>query len=330
LTKKFSLKICIIGAGRLGTSLAASIVKKNNPLVLLASMASRSDKSLDNARAFLNRQDLNILFTKNNFEGARLANCIFICTPDDEIEKVCRQIFEDSRLAEKAGGIRGRHLSSLRRGNDVKISETKKMFVLHFSGSKKTDVLDSARQKGVSITCMHPLKSFASIKESVKTMKNTVYGVTYDRSDVEIKETVDTLLDLLEGRQIFIENNIKPLYHACACIASNYLVNLMNFAVETGQEAGLDPEVFLQGILNLSEGTMENIKKLGAKKALTGPIARGDLGTVREHVENLRNLKNTDLRKAYGFMGIMTAKIAFENSWIDDITYKKMLEILKS
>lgn len=302
--KKFPLKICIIGVGRLGTSLACIIIKKNNPQVSVISIASRSDESLNNAKDIINMPDLKILFTKNNLAAAHQANCIFICTPDDEIEKVCRELFENSKLH-------------------------KKLFVIHFSGSKKTDVLNSAKQKGASVACMHPLKSFASVAESVKTMENTLYGVTYDRNDSEIKEVVDLLLDLLAGKHIFIENSIKPLYHACACIASNYLVSLMNFAVETGEEIGLAPEVFLKGILNLSEGTMTNIKKLGTKKALTGPIARGDISTIKEHIDNLKNLKNTELSKAYGFMGTMTAKIAFENNWIDDKTYKKLLEILK-
>jgi len=75
--------------------------------------------------------------------------------------------------------------------------------------------------------CIHPLKSFASVLESVKTMENTLYGVTFDRKDPEIKKVVELLLDLLGGQQIFVENSIKPLYHACACIASNYL--LMNY-----------------------------------------------------------------------------------------------------
>ena len=195
--EKFPLKICIIGAGRLGTSLAYIIIKKNNPQVSVTSIASRSDESLNNAKDIIkNMPDLNILFTKNNLAAAHQANCIFICTPDDEIEKVCRELFEDSKLHEI-------------------------LFVMHFSGSKKMDALNSAKKEGASVACMHPLKSFASVAESIKTMENTLYGVTYDKNDSEIKKVVDLLLDLLAGKQIFIENSIKPLYHACACIASN-------------------------------------------------------------------------------------------------------------
>ena len=74
--------------------------------------------------------------------------------------------------------------------------------------------------------------------------------------------------------------------------------------------------VFLSGLLNLSEGTLLNIKKLGTKKALTGPIARGDISTINEHIEIIKSLKREDIKEFYEVMGKKTAKIAYENTWI--------------
>ncbi|MCE5328753.1 DUF2520 domain-containing protein [bacterium] len=329
MEKTFFLKISIIGAGRLGLTLAYSIIKKDNPAVSVVSVSSRSDKSLDTAKEILFKQDSNILFTKNNLLAASVSNCIFICTPDDEIENACRSIFEEGKNADtenyeclSRGSFRKNHAKTY-------AFNPEDMTVIHFSGSKKTDILISAEEKGASVACMHPLKSFASVLESAKTLDNTLYGVTYDPADKRIQKTIDILADFLKGRTIFVDNDKKTLYHACACIASNYLVSLMDFAVGVGKEIGLNPEAFLSGILNLSEGTMANIKKFGTKKALTGPIARGDLSTIQEHVKSLKNLKTRQFMEIYGIMGKKTAEIAFENKWIDDKTYKKLLYVLK-
>ena len=93
---------------------------------------------------------------------------------------------------------------------------------------------------------MHPLKSFASAPEAVKTLENTLYGVTYDKNDIKIKKIIDILIKILKGRTIFVENDKKTLYHACACIASNYLVSLMDFAMDAGSEVGLDRGSFFK------------------------------------------------------------------------------------
>ncbi|MEI7615264.1 MAG: DUF2520 domain-containing protein, partial [Actinomycetota bacterium] len=207
------------------------------------------------------------------------------------------------------------------------IKNPAEMTVFHFSGSKKTNILDSAGKAGASVACMHPLKSFASPIEAAKTLENTLYGVTYERNDARAKKNTEILLTVLKGRNIYVENDKKTLYHACACIASNYLVTLLDFAVEVGAETGLDPEIFLSGLINLSEGTLVNIKKSGTKKALTGPIARGDISTIREHAERINTLNREDIKELYAFMGKKTAKIALENTWINDKTYNELVKI---
>lgn len=307
MLKNTKLKISIIGCGRLGLTLAFAISKEKHPEISVVSTSSRSDKSLNNAREILNKYGENILFTKDNFLAASISNCIFICTPDDKIKEVCDEIFNPAFNF-----------------NPAEIS------VFHFSGLKKIDVLNSAKAAGASVACMHPIKSFASVSESIKTLEDTLYGVTYDKSDAKIRNIIKSLADVLKGRTIFVENDKKTLYHISACIASNYLVSLLDIAIETGELLQLNPEIFLSGLINLSQGTLNNIKKLGTKKALTGPIARGDLSTIKEHIESLKKLKRKDLLQTYQILGEKTAKIAFENKWIDDKTYNELSVILNN
>jgi predicted short-subunit dehydrogenase-like oxidoreductase (DUF2520 family) len=302
--KENELKICIIGCGRLGLTLALAISKANNPKISIVSAASRTDKSLNYAKRILNKYKENILFTKDNLLAASVSNCIFICTPDDKIQQVCEEISTRSNLKQKS--------------------------VIYFSGLKKISILDLAKKAGASVACMHPIKSFANVLQSVKTLSGTLYGITYDKEDMNIQAVINKLLNLLNGKSIYVEDNKKALYHISACIASNFLVSLIDTAIETGKLLELNPEIFLNGLLNLSEGTLKNIKKVGSKKALTGPIARGDLDTIKEHINSLKELDRNDLLLIYKCLGEKTAKIALENEWINNKIYQDLLLILNN
>ena len=330
MEKKTTLKISIIGSGRLGSTLAYAINNSGSQEAEIVSVSNRTEKTLAAAKELLGDSSRKILFTVNNFLAASISNCIFICTPDDVIEKACSEIFNtvmDFKKEENKKAFSNKTEKNIK--SKFNFMDTKEMAVFHFSGSKKTDVLKSARKAGASAACMHPLKSFASVLEAAETLENTLYGVTYDNNDIGIKKTIDILIKILKGRTIFVENDKKTLYHACACIASNYLVSLMDFATDTGTEVGLDASVFLSGLLNLSEGTLLNIKKLGTKKALTGPIARGDISTINEHIEIIKSLKREDIKEFYDVMGKKTAKIAYENNWIIKKTHDELLKLFK-
>jgi predicted short-subunit dehydrogenase-like oxidoreductase (DUF2520 family) len=331
MEKTTALKISIIGIGRLGSTLAFAISSKNLKEASIVSVSGRKDKTLADAEELLRGSAKEILFTHDNLDAAKISNCIFICTPDGEIRNTCSQIFKAGGTpAEKESGniFSGQANASAQKNEGIKNPE--ELTVIHFSGSKKTDVLDSARTAGASVACMHPLKSFASARESAMTLENTLYGVTYDKNDIKAQKTLEILLRILKGRAVFVDNDKKTLYHACACIASNYLVSLMDFAADAGSEVGLDPQVFLSGLVNLSESTLLNIKKMGTKKALTGPVARGDISTIKEHIEILNSINRDDIREMYEVMGKKTAKIALENTWINDKTYNELIKILKN
>jgi predicted short-subunit dehydrogenase-like oxidoreductase (DUF2520 family) len=330
MEKNIVLKICIIGSGRLGSTLAYAIANANSLQASIVSISSRSDKTLSAVKELLGNSANKIFFTHDNLCAAQKSNCIFICTPDDEIEKTCREIFETGQAVnDKRAGDASLEGKGLREKSDIGITNPAGMTVIHFSGSKKTNILSSANKAGASVACMHPLKSFASPAEAIKTLEGTLYGVTYEKNDIKAKKSINILSSLLKGSIIFVENDKKTLYHACACIASNYLVSLMDFATDAGSEVGLDPRVFLGGLVNLSEGTLLNIKKLGTKKALTGPIARGDVSTISEHMETLKCLKREDIKELYEIMGEKTAKIALENNWINSEIYDELVKILE-
>ena len=297
------INLCIIGAGRLGTTISRAFAGGEQCGIKLKAVSSRTGKSLIRVKKALGEQAAGIYFTKNNTEAASVADCVLICTPDDTIKRVCAEIFKEKKR-----------------------NHSKKYYIIHFSGSKSLKVLDAARAAGAEVASVHPLKSFASIDEAIKTLPGTVFGLTY--SSKKSREIAEKLVKCLGGEIIFVDDNKKPLYHAAACVASNYLVTLLDYAVRINQKIGINPQDSLKGLMNLAEGTLENIKRMGTAKSLTGPIARGDTGTIKEHMESFKKFFTDEEMLIYRIMGIETAKIAYRNKWLKEKILKELKEIL--
>ncbi len=309
MNKNKKINIAIIGAGRLGTTIAYTINSKNKKNMKIVSMSSTTKKSLDRAKKILGTSTKKILFTQNNKEAAAKANCIFICTPDDIIKKVCRGLFSQKK--------------------QTKTKQKKQnIFAIHFSGSKPLKDLESAKEAGAGILSLHPLKSFASIPAAIKTIKNTEYGITFNTPEEE--GLAKRIVESLGGHSIIVEDNKKPLYHAAACVASNYLVTLIDYAVYINEKIGINPKDSIKGLLSLVGGTVKNIGVAGTKKSLTGPIARGDTGTIKDHMKNFKEHLSDEDTEIYRLMGKKTAGIAKQNGWIEDKVYNKLIDTLKT
>jgi predicted short-subunit dehydrogenase-like oxidoreductase (DUF2520 family) len=297
-------KICIIGAGRVGTTFAAAILNANIPGVKLAAISSSSEQSLKRAVKILGKKAGSTPFFNSNIECAKLADCVLISTPDDAIEKVAEEIVDADPQT-----IEG------------------KLFI-HFSGAKSLKVFASVAKAGGFTASIHPIKSFASIENSISTLPGTIYGVTYpENKDKTTKEYIDFFIASMGGKIVEVDDSKKSMYHAAACVASNYLVSLVNYAVKIHESIGIKPEDSLSGLTGLIEGTVANIKNLGTRKALTGPIARGDTGTVKEHMDKFKLFMKPGEENIYKTMGLETAIIAFGNGWINKGTLEEFIRI---
>jgi predicted short-subunit dehydrogenase-like oxidoreductase (DUF2520 family) len=303
MEKTTSIDLCVIGAGRVGTTISYTFARKKLPGIKLKAISSRSVESLNRAKKILGNMAADVIFTRENLKAVSLANCVLICTPDDTISGVCSEIFEG------------------------KSKNFKNYYVLHFSGSKSLEVLNSARTAGAEIASIHPLKSFASIEEAIRSLPGTVFGVTC--SSTKSKKMAEFLVKGLGGEIIEVDDEKKPLYHAAACVASNYLVTLIDYAVLLHEKIGIRPGDSLKGLISLVEGTVSNIKKMGTKKSLTGPIARGDTGTIKEHIRSFNKFFSREDTNLYRIMGIETSKIAYQNKWIKESKVEELKEILK-
>jgi predicted short-subunit dehydrogenase-like oxidoreductase (DUF2520 family) len=122
----------------------------------------------------------------------------------------------------------------------------------------------------------------------------------------------------------------RARYHAAGVIASNYMVTLFNEALHLlrslNADAGADERIIRQTLVHLVDNTLLNIKEAGTVKALTGPIVRGDVGTVRKHLEALEQ-EDSELAALYRLLGRRTARIAAEQG-LDAEKLRRIREIL--
>src|SRR4030042_5298561 len=119
------INLCIIGAGRLGTTISRAFAGGEQCGIKLKAVSSRTGKSLIRVKKALGEQAAGIYFTKNNTEAAAMADCVLICTPDNTIKRVCVEIFKEKKR-----------------------NHSKKYYIIHFSGSKSFKVVDAARAAG--------------------------------------------------------------------------------------------------------------------------------------------------------------------------------------
>jgi predicted short-subunit dehydrogenase-like oxidoreductase (DUF2520 family) len=245
-------KFSVIGAGRLGTALAFALTRRGWELEVIA---DRDPAAAREARRIIGRG----VATKDMRRAVRGATVIFLCVPDDAVEGAAR------KLAAMATDWTGRT-------------------VFHASGLLPAAALEALRRKGARVAALHPVQSFPEKKGSARLFRGVVWTVEGDREAVRLGMSIARKLG---GRAMRLPGDSKPLYHAACSLASNALVALEAAAAELLAGAGLGRRSAARVLWPLVQGTLQNVKKLGWERALTGPVARGDARTVRRHLEAL-------------------------------------------
>jgi len=156
--------------------------------------------------------------------------------------------------------------------------------VVHCNGASSIDPLSPAQQAGADVGVFHPLRSIPTADVSPEDFVGTPIGL--EASSESFRSTLDALARRIGGVPFVIHGD-RVLYHASAVIASNYLVALLDAAAGLWEALGMTKSEGLRTLLPLIRGTVDNLDRVGVPGALTGPIARGDVGTVKRHVDAL-------------------------------------------
>lgn len=145
--------------------------------------------------------------------------------------------------------------------------------VVHLAGALGPDVLVPHPRRAA----LHPLVALPDPAEGARRLSAGVpFALSGDPFAGEI-------VAALGGVTIEVADSVRPLYHAAACVASNHLVALLGQVERIAALAGLDLGTFLP----LARTALDDVARLGALGALTGPAARGDTGTIARHLEAL-------------------------------------------
>lgn len=242
------LRVGLIGAGKAGTVIARALERVGHHCVAVNAVSDAS-----RARAALMLPSSEIL---DAIDVCDHADLVILAVPDDVIASVCHGLVN-------AGAITRRHL------------------VMHLSGRHGTAVLATAADVGATVFTAHPAMTLHARPDDVMRLVECPFGVT---AEGDAQAIAMALVYEIGGVPSAIAEADRVLYHASLAHASNHSVTLIAQAMEILERIGVeDPGRYLQPLV---ETTIGRVLRDG-DAALTGPIARGDVGTVHAHLDAL-------------------------------------------
>ena len=284
-------RFAIIGAGMAGRSLAAALGARGARVVAVASrrLESAQQAAVEAGCPFA---------TTDAAEAARRANVVALSVPDDAIAALCEQVA--ARGGFGPGGV-----------------------AMHLSGALGSDALAAASACGAATVAFHPIQTFARADGGL--FEGITCVVEGDPDGVALGTA---LAEFLGARPVEIRPEDKPLYHAALCIACNYLVALADAGVGLLARTGLG-EGALAALLPLLRGAVENLARVGLPAALTGPISRGDLATLRAHLDVLAS-RAPGLLPLYRTVGLQAIEVAGRKGAVTEAQCHAMRGLLAS
>ena len=242
------LRVGVIGAGRVGAVLAAALRARGHQIT---AVAGESDASKGRAAALL--PGVPIL---KPTAVARGSEVLLLTVPDDMLSNVVTQLAASGALREG-------------------------QYVVHTSGSHGLTVLEPAASVGARVVALHPAMTFTGTSRDLDRLAACVFGVTAGPD--ERAWAADVVAEL-GGTVMWVSEELRGLYHAGLAHGANHLVTLVTQAMELLGAAGApDPAATLRPLL---QAALDNALAEG-DSALTGPIVRGDVNTVRAHLAEI-------------------------------------------
>ncbi|MBE9513272.1 MAG: DUF2520 domain-containing protein [Chloroflexi bacterium] len=282
------IKLGFIGAGTIGTALSTQLSNKGYSVVAISSRHQTSARNL--------AQAINgCIPASNNQEVADRAELVFITTPDDAIAPVASQIKW--------------HIGQ---------------GVVHCSGADSTEILEPAKKLDAHVGVFHPLQTFASVEQAIENTPGSTFAL---EAAEPLLKTLKDMTTALGGHWIELKASDKVIYHAAAVIACNYLVTLVKLATDLWQTFDVPTNQATEALLPLIRGTIHNIETVGIPECLTGPIARGDIGTIKKHLDALHKAAPS-LLTTYRELGLKTVPIALAKGRINEHQAEELKAIL--
>ena len=178
--------------------------------------------------------------------------------------------------------------------------------VVHTSGAQGVAVLDPATEHGVLPLALHPVMTFTGRTEDVARLAGASVAVTATAGEEAAWSVGEALVVEMGAEPVRVPEAVRPLYHAALAHGANHLITLVRDCVDVLERAGVQPAERL--VAPLLSAALDNALRHG-DRALTGPVARGDAGTVRTHLREL-DAVDPDLARTYRVLAARTARRA--------------------
>jgi predicted short-subunit dehydrogenase-like oxidoreductase (DUF2520 family) len=282
-------RVGVVGAGRVGAVVSAALRSAGHEVV---AAAGDSDASRRRIATLLPG-------VRNDKPSAVSRSCdlLLLTVPDDMLGNVVAML--------SASG-------AIRPGQ----------YVAHTSGRHGLEVLRPAADAGAHVLALHPAMTFTGTALDLSRLPGCAFGVTAD--DQRSVAMAEALVEDLGGRLVWVPEERRPLYHAGLAHGANHLVTLVAQAMGLLRESGAtDPAATLRPLL---EAALDNALTMG-DSALTGPIVRGDVETVRAHVESIARTR-PDTLPSYVALARATANTAVLDGRLLPIRAAKLVGVL--
>jgi predicted short-subunit dehydrogenase-like oxidoreductase (DUF2520 family) len=287
-TPRPRLTVGVVGVGRVGSALAVALSRAGHVVTAVSGVSDASRRRAADR--------LPSAAVEPADDVVRHAELVLLTVPDDA-------------LAQVVDGLAG--VGAFRPGQ----------IVLHTSGRHGLDVLRPATNAGALALALHPAMTFAGGAEDVERLVGTSFGVT---APEEYRAVGEALVVEMGGEPVWVPEDLRVLYHAALAWGANYLTTLVTTAADLLSQAGAErPDLLLAPLLGAA---LDNALRRG-DAALTGPVSRGDAGTVAAHLDVLRR-NAPEVVPAYVALARLTADRALRDGRLDAAGAAALLDTL--
>ncbi|MEO6789451.1 MAG: DUF2520 domain-containing protein [Ornithinibacter sp.] len=282
------LTVGVVGAGRVGAVLGAALARAGHQVTGVYAVSQES-----RARAADLLPGVPVLDVPSVVAGAEL---VVLAVPDDALRPLVEGLCATS--AWQAGQI-----------------------VVHTSGRHGVAVLEPVREHHVLPLALHPAMTFTGTAMDLERLVECAFGVTADEA---LRPVAEALVLEMGGDPVWVAEGDRTAYHLALAHGSNHLVTLTSEALEILTRAGVPEPARILG--PLMRAALDNALRLG-DGALTGPVARGDVGTVEHHLRELDRL-SPEIRRTYVALARATAVRALDSGRLRAAVAEPLLDTL--
>ncbi|MFC1935407.1 Rossmann-like and DUF2520 domain-containing protein [Chloroflexota bacterium] len=283
-------RVGFLGAGRTGTALAWGLYSAGYMVSAVASRSQASARSL----------------------ASKVPGCEAVATPSDLLER-CDVVFltvPDDAIASVAAEL------PWQEGQGI----------IHCSGALSLDVLAQARERGAVVGGLHPLQTFATRESGAQRLAGSAFAI---EGEEPLQHWLEEVVRRLKGHAVHLRSQDRPLYHAAAVMGCGYLATLLDVATVLWEAMGFSREEALRALLPLARGTLRNVEAQGPRDGATGPILRGDAGTVRRHLVALAE-RAPEVLPLYCQAGLSMVALAMERGSIGPNEAREIRDLLST